>query len=122
MEKQEIMASINCVTYNHAGYIRKALDSFLMQETDFQFEILVHDDASTDGTSDIIREYAKRFPDRIFPLIQEENQYSQGIDNISGAFNFPRARGKYIFMCDGDDYFLSPHKLERQVNYMEAHP
>lgn len=122
MEKQEIMASINCVTYNHAGYIRKALDSFLMQETDFQFEILVHDDASTDGTSDIIREYAKRFPDRIFPLIQEENQYSQGIDNISGAFNFPRARGKYIFMCDGDDYFLSPHKLQRQVNYMEAHP
>ena len=68
VEKQEIMASINCVTYNHAGYIRKALDSFLMQETDFQFEILVHDDASTDGTSDIIREYAKRFPDRIFPL------------------------------------------------------
>ncbi len=82
----------------------------------------MHDDASTDGTSDIIREYAERWPDRVFPLIQTENQYSRGIDNISGAFNFPRARGKYIFMCDGDDYFLSPHKLQRQVNYMEAHP
>lgn len=122
MEKQEIMASINCVTYNHAKYIRNALDSFLMQKTDFKFEILVHDDASTDGTSDIIREYAQRYPHLVFPLIQTENQYSRGIDNISGAFNFPRARGKYIFMCDGDDYFLSPHKLQRQVNYMEAHP
>lgn len=117
-----IMASINCVTFNHGGYIRKALDSFLMQKTDFAFEILVHDDASTDGTGDIIREYEARYPGRVRPLIQRENQYSQGIDNISGAFNFPRARGKYIFMCDGDDYFLSPDKLQRQVDYMEAHP
>lgn len=117
-----ILASINCVTYNHAAYIRQALDSFLMQKTDFAFEILVHDDASTDGTSDIIREYAARYPDQVYPLIQTENQYSQGIDNISGAFNFPRARGKYIFMCDGDDYFLSPHKLQKQVDYMESHP
>lgn len=117
-----IMASINCVTFNHVNYIRKALDSFLMQKTDFAFEILVHDDASTDGTSDIIREYAQMYPEQVFPLIQTENQYSQGIDNISGAFNFPRARGKYIFMCDGDDYFLSPDKLQKQVDYMESHP
>ena len=117
-----IMASINCVTFNHVNYIRTALDSFLMQKTDFAFEILVHDDASTDGTSDIIREYAARYPEKVKPLIQTENQYSQGIDNISGAFNFPRARGKYIFMCDGDDYFLSPDKLQKQVDYMETHP
>lgn len=117
----QIMASINCVTFNHASYIRQALDSFLSQKTDFEFEILVHDDASTDGTSDIIREYAAKYP-QIRPLIQKENQYSQGIDNISGAFNFPRARGKYIFMCDGDDYFVSPHKLQKQVDYMESHP
>ncbi|WP_349669268.1 glycosyltransferase family A protein, partial [Lacrimispora sp.] len=118
----EIMASINCVTYNHGAFIRQALDSFLKQKTDFEYEILVHDDASTDGTGDIIREYAAKYPDKIRPLIQTENQYSQGIDNISGAFNFPRARGKYIFMCDGDDYFDSPHKLQKQVDYMESHP
>ena len=93
-----IMASINCVTFNHADYIRTALDSFLMQKTDFAFEILVHDDASTDGTSSIIREYAARYPDQVKPLIQTENQYSQGIDNISGAFNFPRAR-ESTFLC-----------------------
>ncbi|WP_367566821.1 glycosyltransferase family 2 protein [Lacrimispora sp.] len=117
-----IMASINCVTYNHATYIRQALDSFLMQKTNFEYEILVHDDASNDGTGEIIKEYAEKYPDKIKPLIQTENQYSQGIDNISGAFNFPRARGKYIFMCDGDDYWISPDKLQKQVDYMEAHP
>ncbi len=118
----EIMVSVNCVTFNHKDYIRQALDSFLMQKTNFEFEILVHDDASTDGTGDILREYEKKYPGKVLPLIQTENQYSQGIDNISGAFNFPRARGKYIFMCDGDDYWLSPDKMQKQVDYMETHP
>jgi len=118
----EIMASVNCVTFNHAAYIRQALDSFLMQKAEFKYEILIHDDASTDGTGDIIREYAEKYPDIVKPLIQTENQYSQGIDNISGAFNFPRARGKYIFMCDGDDYWVSPDKMQKQVEYMETHP
>lgn len=118
----KIMASVNCVTFNHAAYIRQALDSFLMQKTEFKYEILIHDDASTDGTGDIIREYAEKYPDIVKPLIQTENQYSQGIDNISGAFNFPRARGKYIFMCDGDDYWITPDKMQKQVDYMEAHP
>ncbi|WP_312433449.1 glycosyltransferase family 2 protein [Lacrimispora sp.] len=120
--ESNIMASINCVTFNHGAYIRQALDSFLMQKTDFEFEILVHDDASTDGTGDILREYADKYPDKVKPLIQTENQYSQGIDNISGAFNFPRVRGKYIFMCDGDDYWTTPDKMQKQVDYMEAHP
>ncbi|MEY8354040.1 glycosyltransferase [Lachnospiraceae bacterium 54-53] len=120
--ESKIMASVSCVTFNHASYIRQALDSFLMQETGFEYEILVHDDASDDGTGDILREYEEKYPDRVRPLIQTENQYSRGIDNISGAFNFPRARGKYIFMCDGDDYWVSPHKLQRQVDYMENHP
>lgn len=119
--KYEVMASISCLTFNHEPYIRQALDSFLMQKTDFEFEILVHDDASTDGTGDVLREYEKSFPGKVRPLIQTENQYSQGIDNISGAFNFPRVRGKYIFMCDGDDYWLSMDKMQKQVDYMEAH-
>lgn len=122
MSKPRIMASISCLTFNHASYIRQALDSFLMQKTDFAYEILVHDDASTDGTADILREYADRYPNQVKPLIQTQNQYSRGIDNISGAFNFPRVQGKYIFMCDGDDYWLSPDKLQKQVDYMEAHP
>lgn len=121
-KKPAIMVSVNCVTFQHKQYIRQALDSFLMQKTNFEFEILVHDDASTDGTGDILREYEKRYPGKVLPLIQTENQYSQGIDNISGAFNFPRARGKYIFMCDGDDYWTSPDKMQKQVDYMEAHP
>ena len=122
VDRSKIMASISCLTFNHGAYIRQALDSFLMQKTNFEYEILVHDDASTDETGDILREYGEKYPDKVKPLIQKENQYSQGIDNISGAFNFPRVRGKYIFMCDGDDYWTSPDKMQKQVDYLEAHP
>ena len=116
------MVSICCITYNQEAYIRDALDGFIKQKTNFQWELLIHDDASTDRTAEIIREYAKRYPDRIFPILQTENQYSQGLTNISGTFNFPRARGKYIAMCEGDDYWTDETKLQRQVDFMEAHP
>ncbi len=69
-----IMVSVNCVTFNHKNYIRQALDSFLMQKTNFEFEILVHDDASTDDTGEILREYEKKYPGKVLPLIQTENQ------------------------------------------------
>lgn len=116
------MVSICCITYNQEAYIRDALDGFIKQKTNFQWELLIHDDASTDRTAEIIREYAKRYPDRIFPILQTENQYSQGLTNISGRFNFPRARGKYIAMCEGDDYWTDETKLQRQVDFMEVHP
>ena len=116
-----VMVSICVVTYQHAKYIRQALDSFLAQKCDFDFEILIHDDASTDGAADIIAEYEQRYPDKIRAILQKENQYSQGITNISGAFNFPRARGKYIALCDGDDYWCDENKLAIQVAYMEKH-
>ena len=124
MEKQqsEVMVSICCITFNQKDYIRDALDGFLKQKTDFSYEILIHDDASSDGTGEIIREYALRFPDRIFPILQTENQYSRGLTNISGTFNFPRARGRYIAMCEGDDYWTDENKLQQQVDFMEAHP
>ena len=95
MEKKqpEVMVSICCITFNQKDYIRDALEGFLKQKTDFSYEILIHDDASGDGTGEIIREYVQRFPERIFPIIQTENQYSKGLTNISGTFNFPRARG-----------------------------
>lgn len=117
----EILVSICCMTYNHEKYIAQALDSFLMQETDFAWEIVIHDDASADGTADIIREYARRCPNIIKPLIQTENQQSRGI-KVNTVFNMPRSRGKYIAFCDGDDYWTDPHKLQKQITYMEANP
>lgn len=116
------LVSISCITYNHGPYIRQALEGFLSQRTDFSYEILIHDDASTDNTQEIIREYEAKYPDIIRPIYRTENQYSKGICNISGAFNFPRARGKYIAMCEGDDYWCDPDKLQLQADYMEAHP
>ena len=118
----EKMVSICCITYNQRACIRDALEGFLSQRTSFSYEILIHDDASTDGTADVIRESAERYPDLIFPILQTQNQYSQGLTNISGTFNFPRARGKYIAMCEGDDYWTDPEKLKRQVEFMEANP
>ena len=96
----EPLVSICCITYNHKEYIRDALDGFLSQRTDFPYEILINDDASTDGTADIIREYEQKYPEKIRALLQTENQYSKGITNPSGAFNFPRVRGRYVAMCE----------------------
>ncbi len=121
MENTQIGVSIVCNAFNHERYIAQALESFLMQKTDFPFEILVHDDASTDGTAEIIRTYAKRFPQIVLPLFQTENQYSKNV-SIGSSFQYPRARGKYIALCEGDDYWLSPDKLQQQFDFMEAHP
>lgn len=116
------LVSICCVTYNHAPFIRKCLDGFLMQQMDFSIEILIHDDCSTDGTTEIIREYEARYPDLIFPLYEEENQYQQGKAREIDLYNYRRARGKYIAYCEGDDYWTDPHKLQKQVDFMEANP
>lgn len=120
--QETVMVSICCITYNQEEYIRDALEGFVGQKTDFSYEVLIHDDASTDGTADIIREYARQYPKIIKPILQTENQYAKGLTNVSGTYNFPRARGRYIAMCEGDDYWTDPHKLQRQVNYMETHP
>ena len=119
--KNDIMVSICCTAYNHAPYIRQCLDGFVMQQTTFSFEILIHDDASTDDTADIIREYEKRYPHLIKPIYQKENQYSKGV-KIMATYNFPRARGKYIAMCEGDDYWTDPLKLQKQVDLLEQNP
>jgi glycosyltransferase involved in cell wall biosynthesis len=117
-----VVVSISCITYNHAPFIRECLDGFLMQETNFQFEILIHDDASTDGTKEIIEEYVAKYPDLIFPIYQVENQYSKGVRGMMPKYNFPRARGKYIALCEGDDYWTDPCKLQKQVDFLESHP
>ncbi|WP_432671698.1 glycosyltransferase [Flavobacterium sp. SM2513] len=113
------LVSISCITYNHVNFIRECLDGFLMQKCNFDFEILIHDDASTDGTSDIIREYYDKYPNIIKPIIQVENQWSRGIRKMTLTFNIPRAQGKYIAMCEGDDYWTDPLKLQKQVNFLE---
>ena len=88
------LVSICCITYNHENYIRDAIDGFLMQETDFPFEIIIHDDDSTDATADIIREYEKKYPDVIKPIYQTENQYSKG-EKVT-LFTLKAARGKSL--------------------------
>ncbi|HET60263.1 MAG TPA: glycosyltransferase [Chloroflexi bacterium] len=115
------LVTISCITYNHASYIHDALEGFLMQKTTFPIEILIHDDASTDGTADIVRDYEKKYPKLILPIYQSKNQYSKGV-KISSTYQFPRARGKYIAMCEGDDYWTDPLKLQKQVDFLEAHP
>ena len=108
------LVSISCITYNHEPYIVQALNGFLMQKTSFPFEVLIHDDASTDRTADIIREYEKKFPKIIKPIYQKENQYSKGNRAILASFVYPRAKGKYIALCEGDDYWIDENKLQQQ--------
>ena len=115
------LVSICSITYNHAPFIRQCLDGFLMQQCNFPIEIIINDDCSTDGTTEIIREYAEKYPDKIFPVYHEKNLYSQGVRGMFDKFVFPKARGKYIALCEGDDFWTSPHKLQRQVDFLESH-
>ena len=115
------MVSVVCVTYNHAAFIRDALDGFVAQQAPWRFEVLVHDDASTDGTAEIVREYESRYPDLIRGIYQTRNQFSRGV-NITRTFLHPLIRGRYVALCEGDDYWTDPHKLEKQVAALEAHP
>lgn len=120
MNNEKIAVSINCPVFNHEKYLRRCLDSLLMQKTNFKYEILVHDDASTDGSTDIIREYELKYPDLIKPIYQTVNQYSQGV-KIGWSFQVPRARGKYYAFCEGDDFWIDEYKLQKQYDIMEKH-
>ncbi len=117
----QIMVSIICNAYNHGKYIKDALEGFVTQQTTFPFEVLVHDDASTDNTADIIREYEAKYPELIKPIYQTENQYSQKI-GINKTYQVPRVQGKYVALCEGDDYWTDPMKLQKQFDFMEANP
>lgn len=115
------MVSISCITYNHEQFIAQTLEGFLNQQVDFGYEILIHDDASTDRTADIIRDYAQSYPELIKPVVQTDNQYSKGL-RVGAVYNFPRAMGKYMAFCEGDDFWTDSLKLQQQVEYMEANP
>ncbi len=110
--------SVLVMTYNHAEYIRHALDSVLMQEVTFAYEILISEDYSTDGTREIVIDYQQRHPDRIRLLLSEENVHNNSVV----ARGLAAATGEYIALLDGDDYWTSKHKLQRQVDFLESHP
>lgn len=114
------LVTIRCLVYNHEPYLRQCLDGFVMQKTNFPFEAIVHDDASTDRSAEIIREYAKKYPDIIKPILETENQYSKRDGSIQRIMN-EHTRGKYVAMCEGDDYWIDPFKLQKQVEFLETH-
>jgi len=121
MNGSNIMVSVCCLAFNHEKYIAQAIEGFLMQKTNFPFEIIIHDDASLDSTASIIKKYCERFSDKIVPIYQTENQYSKGI-RPSPTYVWPKARGKYIALCEGDDYWTDPYKLQKQVDFLETNP
>lgn len=120
--KDKPLVSIWCLTYNHAPYIRDAIEGFLMQKTTFPFEIVIHDDASTDGTTEILREYEEKYPNLFHILYEKENTYNRK-DRSQMYYEIKERelKGKYIALCEGDDYWTNPNKLQMQVDYMEAH-
>ena len=113
-----ILVSIQCLVYNHEPYLRQCLDGFVMQKTNFKFEAIVHDDVSTDGSAAIIHEYAEKYPDIIKPIFETENQYSKKDGSLMKIMN-SACKGKYIALCEGDDYWIDPLKLQKQVDFLE---
>lgn len=118
--QQEIQVSVICNTYNHEKYIRDALNGFVMQKTDFAFEVLIHDDASTDHTADIIREYEQKYPELIKPIYETKNQYSKH-DGTIKRLQAARVQGRFVAMCEGDDYWIDPLKLQKQYDFMTSY-
>ena len=122
-EKKEPLLIVWCIAYNQRNYIKDALEGFVMQKTNFPWEVIVHDDASTDGTTDVILEYASKYPKLITPMIEKDNQWKRGgLKRIISIMNEHYRRGKYIAFCEGDDFWTDPNKLQCQVDFLEANP
>ncbi|MCQ2370485.1 MAG: glycosyltransferase family 2 protein [Akkermansia sp.] len=122
--EEKPLVVIRSLVYNHEPYLRDCLEGFVMQQTTFPFVAVVHDDCSTDGSAAIIREYAERFPHIIKPVYETENQYSKQDGSLRRAMDEACAKygAKYIALCEGDDYWTDPHKLQKQVDFLESHP
>lgn len=114
----QVMVSVICLAYNHEKFIVQTLDGFIKQKTSFKFEVIVHDDASTDNTARLIMGYENKYPDIIKPIYQQENQYSKHV-SIVKDFIFPKTKGKYLAWCEGDDYWTDENKLQMQVDALE---
>ena len=118
MTGNDIMVSICCITYNHEAFVKQAIESFLMQKTNFMFEIIIGDDCSTDGTKKILNEYKKKYPELIRVIARRKN--------IGAHRNFSNvvacAKGKYLAHCEGDDFWTDCDKLQKQVDFLEQNP
>lgn len=121
------IVSVTVATYQHVNYIKQCLDGILMQKTDFPYEIILGEDGSVDGTQEICKEYAEKYPDKIRLFIRDRklSQYigkDGKVTRFNGIWNRMSARGKYIAWCEGDDYWIDPLKLQKQVDFLESHP
>ncbi len=115
---KDIKVSILCTVFNHEKFLNRCLEGFVNQKTNFDYEIIVHDDCSNDNSRKIIEEFTINYPDLMVPMYESENQFSKGV-NIVGELMYPIVRGKYIACCEGDDYWNDDNKLQRQFEYME---
>lgn len=119
MMDNDVMVSVCCLTYNHAPFIRQALDSFIGQKFNCKYEIIVYDDNSTDGTKEILRRYGEKYPDKIRLFLSEVNNYRNSPGRMFITYLIPNANGKYVALCEGDDYWTDMDKLQKQFDYME---
>lgn len=120
-EHNKHLVSIVCDVFNHEDYLRDCLEGLVKQRTNFDYIILIHDDASTDSSPKIINEYVNKYPHLFMPLFQKENQHSKGI-GIWKTYQFPRIHTKYVAFCEGDDYWTDSMKLQKEVDFLESHP
>ena len=118
---ENVLVSIVCITYNHEKYISKCIDSIISQQTSFNFELIIHDDCSTDETINILKQYKNKYPTIISLILEEKNVYSQGI-NILDDIVIPQVKGKYIAFCEGDDYWIDNYKLQKQIDGLLLNP
>lgn len=117
------LVAIECLVYNHEPYLRECLEGFIIQKTNFPFLVVIHDDKSTDNSVEIIHEYVNKYPNIFIPIYEKENQYSKGDDTLDRIVEdvIYQTKAKYIALCEGDDYWTDPYKLQKQVDYMETH-
>ena len=118
------LVSVCCITYNHVHYVKDALDGFLIQKTDFPYEICLGEDESNDGTREICKEYAEKYPDKIRLFLRSRKDVIYINGHATGRYNFietlKECKGKYIALCEGDHYWTEPTKLQKQVDFLEA--
>lgn len=122
-QEEPILVAIHCLVYNHEPYLRDCFEGFVMQKTNFRFVAIAHDDCSTDGSAAIIREYEAKYPEIFRPIYEIENQYSKHDGSLGRIMNtaIDATGAKYIAMCEGDDYWTDPYKLQKQVDWMDTH-